>query len=399
MGGRVVQLKEGKEKVVERDDPLGLAEQWSLFGDLAVIDLDAAMGKGENLELVKALCRVGPCRVGGGIRTEERARELIKAGARQLIIGTAASPDFLTQFPKEWLVVALDARRGKRLTHGWQVATGESPAAAAGRLGPYCAGFLFTVVEKEGLMQGTDLEQIRMIRQATDLPLAVAGGITTIEEVRALAEMGVDVQLGMALYTGRLRLADAVLASINFDKGLIPTIVEDEREQLLMVAFSSRESLERALTTRQGWYYSRSRQSLWRKGETSEHTQALVRVRYDCDRDTVRFTVRQVGPACHTGQPTCFGQPTPRPLDHLMTVLAQRMSRPRSSSYSSQLMADPKALAEKIREESAELAHFTGRENLVWEAADLLYAMSVLLAREGVEWAEVEAELRSRQNP
>jgi phosphoribosyl-AMP cyclohydrolase len=153
---------------------------------------------------------------------------------------------------------------------------------------PFCSGFLVTLVDREGLMQGTDLEFYRKLGRR----LTAAGGITTLDEIAALEEMGVNSQLGMALYQGKIDLTEATLRLLKFD-ALIPTIVQNAQGQILMLAYSSTESLRRAFASRRGVYFSRSRNALWIKGESSGNEQELLRVRYDCDRDALLFTVRQ----------------------------------------------------------------------------------------------------------
>jgi len=190
-----------------------------------VIDLDAAMGRGApsmpgmpgvNDRIVARSCRKRPCRVGGGVRTVERARELKALGARQIIIGTAAfeqngvNNKFLAAarraVGKKLLMIALDTRRGRIVVKGWRARTGLRAEDVIPELEPYCSGFLCTYVDKEGMMQGTNLRWFRRLREATKLPITAAGGITTMEEVEALAAINMDAAIGMAIYTGKLRL-------------------------------------------------------------------------------------------------------------------------------------------------------------------------------------------------
>ncbi|PJA07808.1 MAG: 1-(5-phosphoribosyl)-5-[(5-phosphoribosylamino)methylideneamino] imidazole-4-carboxamide isomerase [Flavobacteriales bacterium CG_4_10_14_0_2_um_filter_32_8] len=175
MDGKAVQLQQGKTKILEREDVMALAEEFSRYGDLAVIDLDAARSingdgserKDSNRELVKTLCRRYPCRVGGGIRTRADAQELLAAGARKLIIGTAAEPGLLCTLPRERIIVALDALQGKVTSNGWQRIIEESVSARAQRLEQYCSGFLYTCIEREGMLQGPDLQTARMLARQT----------------------------------------------------------------------------------------------------------------------------------------------------------------------------------------------------------------------------------------
>ena len=184
MNGKAVQLRQGKEKVLERKNVLGLAKEFSKYGEVAVIDLDAAMGKGSNLELIKKICKIADCRVGGGIRTIEKSNELLQAGAKKIIIGTKATPEFLKQLPKDRVIAAVDTKDGYVVTKGWTNKTKEKPEELIKKLEPYCSGFLFTNVDKEGLMQGIDFGIVKKLKAITKNNLTVAGGISSIEEVK-----------------------------------------------------------------------------------------------------------------------------------------------------------------------------------------------------------------------
>ena len=215
MGGKAVQLVRGREKKLEAD-PMEMLRQFRAFPVIHVIDLDAAMGQGANDTIVARLCRKRPCRVGGGVRTVERVRELKALGAQQIIIGTAAfeqdgiNRKFLAAARraagKRRLMLALDTSRGRIVVKGWRARTGLRAEDVIPELEPYCSGFLCTYVDKEGMMRGTNLRWFRSLRKATALPITAAGGITTMEEVEALAALDMDAAVGMAIYTGRLRL-------------------------------------------------------------------------------------------------------------------------------------------------------------------------------------------------
>jgi phosphoribosylformimino-5-aminoimidazole carboxamide ribotide isomerase len=210
MDGKVVQLVQGREKALEGDAPLVMLERFAAFPEIQVIDLDAAMGRGENTELVEMLASRAKCRVGGGVRNAERARRLIEQGAHRVIVGTAAfTPEIekiAAMVGPEKILIALDSKHGKIVVKGWQEATEFTAEEVIGRLEPFCGGFLCTYVDKEGMMQGTDLEWFRRLRAATSHEITAAGGITTIEDIRALKAMNVHAALGMAIYTGRLDL-------------------------------------------------------------------------------------------------------------------------------------------------------------------------------------------------
>jgi phosphoribosylformimino-5-aminoimidazole carboxamide ribotide isomerase len=212
MDGKVVQLIQGRDKALEGDEPLEMLRRFSAFPEIQVIDLDAAMGKGENSSLVELLAARARCRVGGGVRTADRARRLIEQGAHRVIVGTAAFTPALEQIAAAVgagrIIVALDSKGGKVVVKGWQEVTNFSAEEVIGRLQPYCSGFLCTYVDKEGMLQGTDLDWFRRLRAATRHEITAAGGITTMEEIRELQAMNVHAALGMAIYTGRLDLQE-----------------------------------------------------------------------------------------------------------------------------------------------------------------------------------------------
>ena len=398
--GKAVQWRQGREHVLEREDVFELLESFSLYGEVAVIDLNAATGKGSNRALIEKMLKVRPCRVGGGIRDLDTARAYLKAGASRLILGTAARAPWVAKLPRESLIFAIDSKGDQLVDQGWRSDTGERTEDVLQEMGSRCSAFLYTQVEKEGMMEGLDRERVSRIVKASPVPVTVAGGITTVEDIRFLADLGASGQIGMAIYTGKLNLADCMLARCDFEKApLIPTVVQDVASgDVLMMAYSSRESLQTALRERRGIYWSRSRQSLWRKGETSGHVQHLQRVDVDCDGDTLLFQVRQEGQAaCHLNRWSCFpGVQRRWDLSNLDAVLADRRERMPEGSYTAQLFADAALQAEKLREETEELITAETFEEVRWEAADLLYFTLVSARARGVGLDDMIAELRSR---
>jgi len=211
MGGKVVQLVQGREKALEGGTPLEMLERFSKFPQIQVIDLDAALGNGSNDDLVELIASRAVARVGGGVRSPERARALIEQGAYRVIVGTAAfQHELLLEIADavgpEQLVIALDSKDGKIVVRGWQETTLFTAEQVIAEMEPYCSGFLCTYVDKEGMMQGTDLDWFRRLRAATTHEITAAGGITTIDDIRALNAMGVHAAVGMAIYTGKLSL-------------------------------------------------------------------------------------------------------------------------------------------------------------------------------------------------
>ncbi len=398
--GKAVQLRRGKELVITSEkDPRDLAREFGRVGEIAVIDLDAAMGKGDNLPLVEELCAIAPCRVGGGIRDLERAQRLLRAGARKIIIGTKAEPEFLSQFPKARVMAAVDAERGQVVDQGWTAYTGESPIDRAKRLAPYVSGFLYTLVDLEGSEKGIDLTRIREMAEATQVPITAAGGIKSLDEIVTLDRLGIDAQVGMSLYKGRFTPGDCLVAVTGFESngGVIPTIVQDVRDgRVLMFSRSTPETLREAIQEGATILFSR-RRGRWKKGEESGNTQKLVRVEVDCDRDTLLFLVEPSGPSCHKLTESCFGD-RPFSLERLEQVIAQRDAAGTGTSYTKKLLGDAALRREKLLEEAEELAVSPTRENARWEAGDLFYHALVEMRAKGVTLDEVIAELESRHS-
>jgi phosphoribosylformimino-5-aminoimidazole carboxamide ribonucleotide (ProFAR) isomerase len=210
MGRKVVQLVQGKEKALELPDPLAVLEKFSAYPEIQVIDLDAAMGREGQTDIVCELCQRKPCRVGGGIRTVERARTAVGDGAYKVIVGSSAftaqgiNYAFLRALteaiPREKLMIAVDCLGDHVAVRGWSEVLPLTSAEAFPQLEPYCSEFLSTYIDAEGRLQGTNLDWFRKLRTLTSLPITAAGGITTDEEILALDELGMHAALGMAIY-------------------------------------------------------------------------------------------------------------------------------------------------------------------------------------------------------
>jgi phosphoribosylformimino-5-aminoimidazole carboxamide ribotide isomerase len=226
-GGRVVQLVRGEKLAIESNDLDGWIEKFAKFPRVQLIDLDAAMSIGSNDDLVRRVAARLPCTVGGGIRSVGRAQDLIEAGAKGVIIGSAffdarggrspeGPPLIKLDFAKalaetiglDKVIAAVDAKAGRVVIHGWRTVLPISAVDAVQALDRYCGEFLYTHVDKEGMMQGTDMAAIKAVRDATNRRVTAAGGITTREEIDQLHAMGVDAVVGMAIYTGTLALDD-----------------------------------------------------------------------------------------------------------------------------------------------------------------------------------------------
>lgn len=349
--GRAVSVAAPDEDLGE---PRELVEQLRLTGEIAVFlpvpaaePANRAQSAAEQ-DALRDLLRQASCRV-GIVHNAAHALELLDAGAAKVIVDETIAPDVLRQLPADRVVIVLRA------------ATPEAMRPFPKHVG----GF-----------------QVAATLEAAELA--------------ALDQSGVDAQLDAGPLRESARFADALAAPLKSDRpdGLWPTVVVDEHGVALGLAYSSRESLREAVRTRRGVYHSRTR-GLWRKGETSGAAQELLRIELDCDRDALRFTVKQHGPGfCHQNTRTCWGEA--RGLPALARRLAARQQDAPLGSYTQRLFQDADLLRAKLLEEAAELAAARTPAEITHEAADILYFALVALARAGVPLAEVEAELDRR---
>ncbi|MCC7042767.1 MAG: 1-(5-phosphoribosyl)-5-[(5-phosphoribosylamino)methylideneamino] imidazole-4-carboxamide isomerase [Acidobacteria bacterium] len=216
MGGKVVQLQQGERLALQSDDIDGWIEKFKDFQIVQLIDLDAAMGRAANDALVRYVAERLPCQVGGGVRSIERAQELLDAGARRVILGSSLFNDrgvnrgraeaFAEALPTDTLIGAIDSRGGKVVIHGWKTPLAITPEDAARALEPYVGALLYTHVDTEGMMTGLNLDAVKSVNDASRLRLLAAGGIRTREEIDILDELGIDAVVGMAIYTGAIEL-------------------------------------------------------------------------------------------------------------------------------------------------------------------------------------------------
>ena len=229
MGGKIVQLVQGEKTALEFENFAEWVQRFSKYPLVQLVDLDAAMGRGSNREQVAEFCRKLPCQVGGGIRSVGDAKAVLDSGARKVIVGSslieisashsneAADPvkasvnaafaqNLCDRLGADRLVFAVDSRGGRVAIHGWKTVTDIEPAAMMQALEPFCSGFLYTHIDTEGLLQGIPLDVIRDLRQKTSHRLIAAGGIRRREEIEELDRIGVDSVVGMAIYSGLLKL-------------------------------------------------------------------------------------------------------------------------------------------------------------------------------------------------
>jgi phosphoribosyl-ATP pyrophosphohydrolase/phosphoribosyl-AMP cyclohydrolase len=271
---------------------------------------------------------------------------------------------------------------------------------------PYVSELLFTCVDREGTMAGIDLDIVKKLRESVSCAITVAGGVSALTEIEDIAALGCDVQLGMALYTGKVGLGEAFVGSLNWKRGsqtamaasgaepLLPVIAQSRDGQVLMTGYADREAVAETFKRQNLCFHSRSRNRLWMKGESSGNTLGIKKLRADCDRDAILAVVEPRGPVCHTGAWSCFGLNRRYTWEFLQSIIEERFKNPVPGSYTATL--DDELVREKVAEEAEELCTAKTHEELVWEAADLLYFATALITREGITVQEVFDELERR---
>jgi anthranilate synthase component 1 len=452
-GGRVVKGV-AFEQLRDAGDPVEAAIRYEHEGadEVAFLDIAAPVeGRGTLLGLVRRVANVLsiPFTVGGGVRSVEDADALLRAGADRVTVNTAAvnDPSLLTrlstQFGRQCVVLAIDGKRVRgpdgRLqmmvtTHGGRIVTERTVVSWAAEAASAGAGeILLTSVDADGTKEGFDLEMLRAVRGVVDVPVVASGGAGDLDDfARAVLIGGADAVLAASVFHDRVFSIVEVKAAMKraglavrpvppratplqprYDaNGLVPVVVRDvETGDVLTLAWANAHALERTRETGLSHFYSRSRQALWKKGETSGHVQEVVAISFDCDRDAVLYDVRPVGPACHTGARTCFtrvdtlapaaGDAGRLDLTGLFATIADRRDRPEAGSYTNRLLDSGAArIAQKVGEEAVEtaLAAVGGTDvALANEAADLLYHLAVLLTARGLAPKDVAAVLEKRR--
>lgn len=463
--GRVVKgLK--FENLRDAGDPVEAARRYEAEGadELCFLDVAASHeGRGTLVDLVRRVADVLsiPFTVGGGVRSVEDAGALLAAGADRVTVNTAAvlDPALVTRlaerFGAQCVVVAVDAKKaGNRYvvsTHGGRNLTETGLAAWVAEVTARGAGeILLTSMDADGTKAGFDLAMLKAARAATPLPIVASGGAGELTHFApAVLEGGADAVLAASIFHDRIFSVGQVkralakagvpvrpaipagLEEIAFDeRGLVPVVVRNAATgDVLTLAWANEEALALTVETRQTHLFSRSRQALWKKGETSGNVQRVVRVSVDCDRDAVLYDVEPSGPACHTGAASCFapipalpGEEAPAApparlraeieagamppsdpfgLGPLFEVVAARKARPEPGSYTNRLLErGVEKCAQKVGEEGVEtaLAAVTRDDaGLAAEIADLMYHVVVLMAARGLAPAAVADELAARR--
>jgi len=347
-------------------------------------------------KLLKEICSVAECYLMMNSPKFETIKSVLQMGVKKVIILEKDIGNIGKKISKNVIIARITLQK-KLFLNNNIINLKEVLKDIFNRVNPYCSEFMIDYEEDLDINETTVLTVLDYISGFNKYPLTFLDFNNKLTEI--LEKKGVNPLISSRDMIEEKEMLSIFKSLINFQKqeGLIPTIVQDEHNQILMLTFSSQDSLTQALVQKRGIYYSRSRKSIWIKGETSGNYQKLNRVRYDCDQDALLFIVDQEGVACHLERYSCFGNKEFK-LSDLYEIVNDRILNPVANSYTSKISKDERLIIEKIKEESNELINYTNDENLVWEIADLLYFIMVLMAKKGIKLQDVLNELWSRRN-
>ncbi|MHA1671737.1 MAG: bifunctional phosphoribosyl-AMP cyclohydrolase/phosphoribosyl-ATP diphosphatase HisIE [Promethearchaeota archaeon] len=363
------------------------AKRINYFGNIIVSNCTSS-------NLLKKICNVAECYLMMNSPEFETIKSALQMGVKKVIIHEKDVMNIGKRISKNIIIAKITLQK-KSLLNLKNLE--EDLKVIFNRVNPYCSEILIDYDEKLYLDQSTLLEIIKIIStlNQNSLTFLVLNNKISIE----LERKGINPFISSKEMIEEKEMIKIFNSIINFQKqeGLIPTIIQDVHDQILMLAYSSQDSLKQALIQKKGIYYSRSRKSIWIKGETSGNYQSLIKARYDCDQDTLLFTVQQTGNACHLQRYSCFGNKEFK-LSDLYEIIYDRILNPTVNSYTSKISKEERLIIDKIKEESEEVINYTDDGNLVWEIADLLYFIMVLMAKKGIKLQDIINELWSRRN-
>jgi len=346
--------------------------------------------------LLKKVCSVAECYLIMNSPNFETIKSVLQMGVKKVIIPEKEVKNIGQKISKKIIIARITLQKMSLLNNNLKNLT-EELEEIINRVNPYCSELLIDYDDEINTDKSILLGILNIISSFNQNSITFLDPNSTI--TKELEMKGINPLISAQNILEEKEMITIFKSVLDFQKqeGLIPTIVQDEHNQILMLAFSSQDSLTQALVQKRGIYYSRSRKSIWVKGETSGNYQTLYQARYDCDRDTLLFIVRQSGDACHLPRYSCFGNKEFR-LSDLYDIIQDRILNPVADSYTSKISKDEQLVIEKIREESNEVINYTDDKNLAWEIADLVYFILVLMAKKGIKLQDILNELWSRRN-
>lgn len=374
---------------IDEDFIINYAKRINYFGSVVVSNI-------ESHNLLKGICNVAECDLVMNSPKLETIQEVLRKGVKRVIVPEKKVEDIGQKLSKNVIIARITLQKTFLLNNNL-IDLKTELKEIVNRVVPYCSELLIDYDEDLTIDESTVLAVINYISEFINYPLTFLDTNNKCTEL--LEKKGINPFICSSEMFKEKEMLKIFTSGLDFQKldGLIPTIVQDEHNQILMLAFSSQDSLTQALIQKKGIYYSRSRKSIWIKGETSGNYQMLNQVRYDCDQDALLFNVRQEGVACHLQRYSCFGNKEFE-LSDLYEIIRDRILNPVANSYTSKISKDERLIIEKIKEESNEVINYTDDENLSWEIADLFYFVFVLMVKKGIKLKDILNELWSRRN-
>ena len=368
---------------------INYAKRINYFGSVVVSNIKSQI-------ILKGICDVAECDLMMNSPKLETIRAVLRQGVKRVIIPEKEVEDIGQKVSKNIIIVKITLRKTLLLNSNLNNLKAEIKEII-NRVVPYCSELLIDYDKDLIIDESTVLAVIDYISDFTNYPLTFLDAQNKFTEI--LEKKGINPFVCSSEMFEENEMLKIFKSALDFQnlESLIPTIVQDEHNQVLILAFSSQDSLTQALIQKKGIYYSRSRKSIWIKGETSGNYQILNKVRYDCDQDALIFNVRQEGVACHLQRYSCFGNKE-FALSDLYEIIQDRILNPVNDSYTSKISKDERLIIEKIKEESNEVINYTDDQNLSWEIADLFYFVMVLMAKKGIKLQDILNELWSRRN-
>ena len=387
----ISKIKSNRKNLLKIDDNfiINYAKSINLFGSIVINNCPSN-------NLLKRVCSVAECYLIMNSPNLESIKLGLQMGVKKFIIPEKEIEKINKTISKN-IIMARITLKDKSVFKNDLNSLREQFSAIFNRLKPYCSEFLIDWDNKLNLSRNA------VLKIADSISSVVKTQLTFLDpdgqNSKELENKGINPFVISSNVFSEKEMLKIFKFILNFHKqgGLIPTIVQDDHNQILMLAYSSQDSLTQALIQKQGIYFSRSRKSIWIKGETTGNYQELYQARYDCDQDTLLFTVHQLGSACHLQRYSCFKDKNFGFLD-LYEIIQDRIKNPVPNSYTSKISKSEGLIIEKIREESNELINYVNQENLIWEIADLLYFILVLMAKKGIKIQDVLNELWRRRN-
>jgi phosphoribosyl-ATP pyrophosphohydrolase/phosphoribosyl-AMP cyclohydrolase len=368
---------------------INYAKRINYFGSVVVSNIESHI-------ILKGICDVAECDLMMNSPKLETIRAVLRKGVKRVIIPEKEVEDIGQKVSKNIIIVKITLRNKSLLDNNLNNLKAELKEII-NRVVPYCSELIIDYDKDLIIDESTVLAVIDYISDFTNYPLTFLDAQNKFTEI--LEKKGINPFICSSEMFEENEMLKIFKSALDFQnlESLIPTIVQDEHNQVLILAFSSQDSLTQALIQKKGIYYSRSRKSIWIKGETSGNYQILNKVRYDCDQDALIFNVRQEGVACHLQRYSCFGNKE-FALSDLYEIIQDRILNPVNDSYTSKISKDERLIIEKIKEESNEVINYTDDQNLSWEIADLFYFVMVLMAKKGIKLQDILNELWSRRN-